>query len=75
MLSGNKGRPARCAALLGVVMGEHGPLVGQSVDVRRFVAHDPVIVGTDIVGPDIIPPDHQYVRPFFSSFSKSFDTT
>src|SRR5271170_4495163 len=38
-LPGDKRRPIRGAAVLGVVVGEHHPFTGDAIDVRRLVAH------------------------------------
>ena len=44
----NEARPAP-AALLGIVVREQCTFLCDSVDVARLIAHDPVIVGADIV--------------------------
>ena len=49
------------AALLAVGVGEAHPLVGDPVDVRRPVAHQPVAVTAQVRDPDVVAPDHQDV--------------
>jgi hypothetical protein len=47
--------------LLPVPIGEHRAFFGDAIDVRRTVAHDSVVVSTDIEPADVISPDDQYV--------------
>jgi hypothetical protein len=61
-LAGDERRPPHRAALLAVGIGEAHPLIGEPVDVRRPVAHQPVAVATQVRDPDVIAPDHQDVR-------------
>jgi hypothetical protein len=48
-LSGDEGCPTGCTALLAVSVSEQRAFFGDAIDVQRAVAHDAVIVGTDIV--------------------------
>ena len=50
------------AALLAVGVGEPHPLVGDPVDVRRPVAHQPVAVAAQVGDPDVVAPDDEDVR-------------
>ena len=61
-LAGDERRPAGRAALLAVRVGEPHPLVGDPVDVRRPVAHQPVAVAAEVRDPDVVAPDHEDVR-------------
>ena len=63
-LPGDERRPSRRAALLAVRVGEPHALVGDPVDVRRPVAHQPVAVATEVRDPDVIAPDDEDVRLF-----------
>ena len=47
-LAGDERGPARGAALLGIVVGEHHAFLGDAVDVGRFEAHQSHRVGADI---------------------------
>jgi hypothetical protein len=60
-LAGDERRPAGRAALLAVGVGEPHPLIGDPVDVRRPVAHQPVAVTAQVGDPDVIASDHQDV--------------
>ena len=56
-LAGDERRPTRRTTLLGVVVGEHHPLVGEAIDVGRLVAHQPTAVTAQVRDPDVITPD------------------
>ena len=60
-LAGNKGRTTGCAALFGVVVGEHHPFLGDAVDVGRLVAHHTPRVSTDVALSYIVTPDNDDV--------------
>src|SRR6516225_12104381 len=60
-LSRDEGGPTGCTALLAIPVGEHRAFFGDSIDVRRAVAHDSMVVGTDIEPANIISPDDQYI--------------
>ena len=62
VLAADEGGPARRAALLAVVVGEAGALVGQAVDVRGAVPHEPVAVAAEVGDADVVSPDDQDVR-------------
>src|SRR6516225_5340476 len=64
-LSRDEGGPTGCTALLAVPVGEHRAFFDDAIDVRRAVAQDSVVVGTDIEPADVISPDDQYI--WFSS--------
>jgi hypothetical protein len=61
-LAGDERRAAGGAALLAVGVREPHPLVGDPVDVRRPVAHQPVAVAAQVRDPDVVSPDHEDVR-------------
>jgi len=61
-LAGDERRPAGGAALLAVGVGEPHALVGDTVDVGRAVAHQPVAVAAQVRDADVIAPDHEDVR-------------
>ena len=48
VLTGNKGRAARGAALLAVVIGKHGALLGDAIDIGGSAAQHTSVIGTDI---------------------------
>ena len=60
-LAGDERRAAGRAALLAVGVGEPHPLVGDAVDVRRAVAHQPVAVAAQVRDADVVAPDDQDV--------------
>jgi hypothetical protein len=60
-LPADERRPSCGAALLAVGVGEPHPLVGDSVDVWRAIAHQAVAVATEIGDPDVVTPNHQNV--------------
>ena len=62
VLPGDERGSPRGAALLAVVVGEADTFVGDSVDVRGAIAHQPVAVAAQIRDADVITPDHQDVR-------------
>ena len=61
-LPGDEGCAPRGAALLAVPVGEQRAFLGDTVDVRRAVAHDAQIVGAHIEPADVVGHDHQDVR-------------
>ena len=61
-LAGDERRATGGAALLAIGVGEAHPLVGDPVDVRRPVTHQPVAVAAEIRDPDVVAPDHENVR-------------
>src|SRR5262245_52478170 len=62
MLAKHERGAAGGAGLLTVGVGEYGALFSDAVDVRRAVAHDATIVGTDVVNPNVVAPDDENVR-------------
>ena len=54
ILSGDECGASGGAGRLGVMVGEHDALAGDTVDVRRPVAHGAVAIGADILPTDII---------------------
>ena len=60
-LAGDEVRPARRAACLGVVVGEHHALCGQLVEVRRLAGHDAAVVGADVEPADVVAHDDEDV--------------
>jgi hypothetical protein len=56
-LPGDEGRPPRGAALIRVMVGEHHAFLGEAVDIRRLVPHQPEVVGTDVGLADVVAPD------------------
>ncbi len=62
VLAGEESGAARGARLLAVVVLELDAFAGDAIDVRRFVAHQAVGVGTDIRDADVIAPDDEDVR-------------
>lgn len=71
MLSCDERRATCRAALLGVGVSEESAFLGYAVDVRRFVAHQAEVIGTDIVNADVIASDDEDVG-LFRSLSQSF---
>jgi hypothetical protein len=61
-LAGDERSPAGGAALLAVPVGKDRSFGGNTVDVRRLVAHHSHVVGGDIELADVVSPDHQDVR-------------
>ncbi len=61
-LAGDERRAAGSAALLAVGVREAHPLVGDTVDVRRPVAHQAVAVAAQVRDPDVVTPDDEDVR-------------
>jgi hypothetical protein len=61
-LAGDERRAACSAALLAVGVGEEHPLVGDAVDVRREVPHEPAAVAAQVRDADVVTPDDQDVR-------------
>ncbi len=60
-LAGDEIRPARRAARLGVIVGEHHALVGQLVEVRRLAGHDAAMIGADVEPADVVAHDDKNV--------------
>ena len=52
--AGDKGGTAGRTTLLAVVIREHGAFVGDPVDIRRLVSHQPMAVGADVRDADIV---------------------
>src|SRR4051812_44883924 len=63
VLTADEGGPPSRAALLAVVVGEPGALVGDPVDVGRPVPHQAVAVAAQVGDPDVIAPDDEDVGP------------
>jgi hypothetical protein len=61
-LAGDERRTPGRAALLAVRIGEPHPFVGDPIDVRRPVPHQPVAVAAEVRDPDVVAPDHEDVR-------------
>ena len=61
-LAGDERGAAGGAALLAVVVGEDHAFLGDAVDVRRAIAHQPHRVGADVRLADVVAPDDQDVR-------------
>ena len=61
-LAGDEGGAAGSAALLPVEVGEHRAFLGDPVDVGRAVAHDAVVVATDVEPADVVRHDEENVR-------------
>ena len=60
-LPGDESRATGGAALLTIPVGEHRAFVADAVDVRRAVAHDPVVVDAHVKPADIVGHDHEDV--------------
>jgi hypothetical protein len=60
-LPGDEARPARRAALLGVVVGEHHALAADAIDVRRPVTHHAKRIGADNGLADVVAHDNEDV--------------
>ncbi len=54
-------RPARRATILTVSIRETDSSIAYTVNVRRLVAHHPVVVGADVEPANIIAPDDEDV--------------
>ena len=63
-LAGDERGAPRCAALLGVIVGEDHAFLGDTINVWRLEAHQSHRVGADIGLPDIVAPDDNDVRFF-----------
>ena len=61
VLAVNKRGTTSGAALLSVSIGKQSALFGKTVDVGRLVAHNAVVVGTDVMDADIVTPNHEDV--------------
>ena len=61
-LSGNERRSSGRAALLTVLIGEQRAFLRDTVDVRRFVSHNAVVVRAYIEPADVVSHDHWDVR-------------
>ena len=59
---GDECRTASGAALLAVEVREHRAFLGDAVDVRRAIAHDAVVVATEIEPADVVGHDEENVR-------------
>ena len=62
VLAENERRASGRAALLRVVVREHGPFFSDAIDVGRSITHQAVTVGTDVGNPHVVAPDDQDVR-------------
>jgi len=62
VLARDERRPAGCAALLAVVIGEGQSLIADSVDVGRAVAHLPAVVVADVPPADVVSSKNEDVR-------------
>src|SRR5215469_1281715 len=62
MLAGDERRSSGSATLLPITVGEAHAFLGNAVDVRRSVAHQPVAVAAQVGNADIIAPNHDDVR-------------
>jgi hypothetical protein len=60
-LSGDERRASGGAGLLAVAVGEEHPLLGDAVDVRCLVTHQPVRVATQVRDADVVAPDDENV--------------
>jgi len=60
-LAGDEGGTAGRAALLAVVIREHGALIGDLVDIGGLVPHQPMAVGADVGDADIVAHDDKDV--------------
>jgi hypothetical protein len=60
-LPGNEGRAAGSATLLGVIIGEHHAFLGNAIDVRGAVAHQPHRISAHIGEADIVAEDDEYI--------------
>ena len=60
-----KGRAARRAARLRVIVGEKHAFLGQLIQVRRLPGHHAAMIGADVPDADVVPHDDDDVR-FFS---------
>ena len=58
-LAGDKGRAARCAALIAVVVGQDHAFVGDPINVRCAVAHHATGIDGDIADADVISPNDE----------------
>src|SRR5882672_2864362 len=63
-LTGDEGRPAGRAGLLAIAVGEQHALLGEPIDVRGAVAHQPVRVAAQIRLADVVAPDDEDVGFF-----------
>src|SRR5215469_1508079 len=54
----------RRAALLPIPVGKEHSFLCETVDVGRFITHDPMVIGAHIPPTDVVAPDNQYVRQF-----------
>src|SRR5215472_8815854 len=61
-LSGDEGRASSSAALLTVEVGEHRAIVGDAIEVRRAVAHDALVIATEVEPTDVVSHDEKNVR-------------
>ncbi|MNQ93271.1 hypothetical protein D3C85_1087290 [compost metagenome] len=61
MLAEEKSRASGGTGLLAVGMGEQRAFFGDAIDVRRFVTHHALVVGTEIGIANVIAEDHQNV--------------
>ena len=64
VLAGEERRATGGARLLAVVVQEPEALLGDAVDVGRFIAHQPVAVATDVGDADVVAEDDEDVGFF-----------
>jgi hypothetical protein len=64
MLPKDERRSACGTTLLRIGVGEQAAFFGNSIDVGRLVTHDAMVVRTDIVNPNVVPPKDNDVRLF-----------
>ncbi len=60
-LTGDKGRPTGGAALLGIIVDELAALLGDPVDVRGLIPHQPIAVTTEVALADVVAPEDEDV--------------
>ena len=61
VLAEDERRASRSAGLLCVVVSEHDPFFGNSINVRRTAAHQTSVVGADVTDTNVVAPDDQDV--------------
>src|SRR5262249_36735967 len=61
-LPGDEGRAAGGAGVLRVVVGKNHAFIGDAVDIRRLVTHQPARIGADVGLADVVAEDDEDVR-------------
>ncbi len=61
-LAGNEVGPAGRAARLGVVVGEHHPFMGETVEIGSLAGHHATVVGANVKPADVVAHDEDDVR-------------